>query len=327
MQRSLAVLSPSVYNMFKYTPWYFFTGRKNFAHGRDKVYSLNNTPLALDNGQLVSDYTNALSLRDGYTLNNVMDFKPLTLSNTAMLNQISSRENTGGVPGQAVTANFGTTISIDLTKIFSFTLPAPKRRVVQPVKSLNLDLGYTVASNMLVTQNILEYSHTPGIGLFFGWNDKSIRTSFDFDYRVRKMHEYIPNDYSKRDRADDIYYNALSTTRLRTKDYGYGFKAEYKMGLFWLYDIFSQYYLLFSYPVWSFSYTLKLNRYDYTYSVSPEPYDMHLLQTELILDIHQYVKGGLTAKCVLERYHNPETGGVNREILSYEIGFNVSLVY
>jgi len=110
-------------------------------------------------------------------------------------------------------------------------------------------------------------------------------------------------------------------------DIGYSFSAMYETDITWLYNAFSSLYRLVAFPIFSIEYSLLLNRYDYTRTVSPEPYDQHLITAKLTLDLHKNVQGGLTARWALERFRNRQTEGVAREIMSYQFGLNFTLVF
>ena len=75
------------------------------------------------------------------------------------------------------------------------------------------------------------------------------------------------------------------------------------------------------------SYEFLFNRYDYEYTVSPEPYDMHLITADLDIDIHRNIQGGLTSRWAFEKIRNRETGNVYKEIFSYELLFAMTLLY
>ncbi len=110
-------------------------------------------------------------------------------------------------------------------------------------------------------------------------------------------------------------------------DRGYRFTAFFETDVLWLHTLFSELYELASKPIFSLEYSLLLNRYDYTVTVAPESYDQHLVTGRLTLDLHRNIQGGLTGRWALEKFRNRETGGVYREIMSYELGMNFTLLF
>ena len=72
---------------------------------------------------------------------------------------------------------------------------------------------------------------------------------------------------------------------------------------------------------------MEIDRYDYTKTVSPEPYDLYMLKSDLSLDLHKNVRGGMAGRMALEKYRNRENNGVSREVFSYEISGTISLIF
>lgn len=110
-------------------------------------------------------------------------------------------------------------------------------------------------------------------------------------------------------------------------DFGFTMEVTWETDVKWLYDLFAKAYKLVSYPIFTVSYAVALNRYDYLATVSPEPYDSHLWTMKLSMDIHKNVRGGLSSRLALEQYRDRNTSEVTREIFSYEVGFNFTLVF
>jgi hypothetical protein len=57
---------------------------------------------------------------------------------------------------------------------------------------------------------------------------------------------------------------------------------------------------------------MEIDRYDYTKTVSPEPYDLYMLKSSLTLDLHKNVNGGITGIMALEKFRNLENNGISR---------------
>ncbi|MFW5770891.1 MAG: hypothetical protein ACOCX9_05600, partial [Spirochaetota bacterium] len=121
--------------------------------------------------------------------------------------------------------------------------------------------------------------------------------------------------------------NMTNTEYFKNVDRGYTMSLLYETDITWLYDFLSKWYDLIARPIFRTEYSLILNRYNYTYTTSPEPYDQHMLSAEITLDLHKNLQGGLSSRGVLERYRNRDTGGINRELISYEIGVHLSLIF
>ena len=181
---------------------------------------------------------------------------------------------------------------------------------------------------MLITSNIAEEVHSPSLGIVFKRDRAGIGLKGGVDYRLRKNREYIPLDYDERSRSDDVYFENMSNqVPFSEKELGYRFSAFFETDVIWLHDFFSQFYTLTANPVFNLEYSLLLNRYDYTATVSPEPYDQHLVSGKLTLDLHRNIQGGLTGRWALEKFRNRESDGVYREIISYELGMNFTLLF
>ena len=113
----------------------------------------------------------------------------------------------------------------------------------------------------------------------------------------------------------------------RERDRGYSFSSLYETDVHWIYNLLSGLYELISYPIFSLEYSLLINRYDYSDTVSPEPYDQHLITEKLTIDLHKNIQGGISARFAHERFKDRETNELVREIRSYELGFNFSLIF
>lgn len=101
----------------------------------------------------------------------------------------------------------------------------------------------------------------------------------------------------------------------------------YETDVAWIFNLFSGFYRLVSHPVATFEYKMALNRYDYSITTAPEAYDMHLFSGKLTMDVHKNVQGGISSRLVLEQYRNRDSGSVNREIFSYEVSAQFTLIF
>jgi len=226
-----------------------------------------------------------------------------------------------------VTINANTNINFDLMRIFSFGFFRPNTPGL-PYHAATFFVGYDYGRNMLITYNIEENVHTPRVGLTLKRDRSSLSLRTGVDYRHRTRKEYIDYEESERDRRDDVYIeNMAISPQFKEVDRGYSFSVLYETDIQWLYNAFSSLYKLVAFPIFSIEYSLLLNRYDYTRTVSPEPYDQHLVTAKLTMDLHKNVQGGLIARWALERYRNRQTEGIAREIMSYQVGLNFTLVF
>jgi hypothetical protein len=212
-------------------------------------------------------------------------------------------------------------------QIFSFGFFRPNK-IGQPHHSANFNAGYTFARNMLITSNIEENTHSPFMALTFKSDRSSLGVKSEINYRQRNNKEYIPADDAERSSKDDIYFNNMQTGQsFKECDKGYKFSVLYETDVLWLHRWFSYFYELTGHPIFSIEYSLLLNRYDYSKTTSPEPYDQHLVTGKLTLDLHKNVQGGITGRAALERFRNRETNNINREIQSYELALNFTLLF
>ncbi len=192
-------------------------------------------------------------------------------------------------------------------RIFSFSFFRPNK-IGMPYHSANLNIGYTFARNMLITSDIEENTHGPNAALTFKRDRSSLGLKTEFNYRQRNKREYISLNESTRSRKDDIYAANMQTKEsFKENDKGYKYSILYETDVLWLYRWFSYFYELTAYPIFSIEYSLTLNRYDYSKTTSPEPYDQHLLTGKVTLDLHKNIQGGLTGRAALERFRARET--------------------
>lgn len=327
LHRGYNGVSEAGLNLFRYPPWHFFVGRGNYSNGRDYAYRHLNRKPVFPTGSTVSNYTNNLRVIDNYALTTNVDLERLVLNLSTALNQVSERQAVNGIPQQVVSMSSNMNIVIDLMRVFSFGF-FRANTIGKPYHSASLTLGHNFSRNMIITSNINEYSHMPEAGLTFKRDRASLAFKFGFEFRLRSRMEFIPFDYFERSRRDDVYVSNLQTLQhFRERDRGYVFSALYETDVNWMYDLFSSFYKLVAFPIFSLEYSMIINRYNYTYSTSPEPYDRHMLSGKLTLDLHKNVQGGVMGRCAYERYHKRSTSTVNRETISYDFGLNFSLIF
>jgi len=327
IKRVYSGLSNSVLNIVEYPPWYNFKGRGNFANGRDFAYHKFNNKLDETSNSPIGNYNNQLRLIDNAGINTMFDAGICIINLSGSINQVSERQLLSGTPQEVVSINANSNINFDLMQIFGTGFFRPNK-FGMPHHSANLNLGYNFIRNMQITSNIEENSHVPALGITFKRDRSSLAIKGEYNYRQRNKKEYISLDDNKRDPKDDIYVANMSTLEsFKDKDEGYKFSILVETDVQWLHKLFMYFYALTGYPIFSLEYSLILNRYDYSKTTSPEPYDQHLLTAKLTLDLHKNIQGGLTGRAALERFRDRKTNHINREIQSYEIALNFSLLF
>ncbi|HPW50990.1 MAG TPA: hypothetical protein PKV85_01395, partial [Spirochaetota bacterium] len=317
LSRSLKSLGVIGTNLFKYPFWKFFTGSGNYSNGRKILEKTLNSKI--DN---YDDYDNSIALRDAIDLTNSTEYSFYKGDYNFSIWQNTNRQSTSGLPQQTVNFRAETIIGLNLADLFGISFKEPERSIVKNETAFSFEPGYSYERNMIITQNVLEQKNSPSLGISLTQNDSSYRIKIGIDLISRKSHDYI------KDEGDDAkYYANIGETKLDSKERSWNFNAEYSTGLLLLYDYFSKYYPLHSYPILKLSYGFTLNRYDYRFETEPEGYDSHILSAELLLDIHENIKGSINGKCSLEKWRERETGMVNREIISYELSFSLIVIF
>ena len=322
--RVMSEVSGNAFNLMGNYPGKFFTGRGNFAGGRDMVYYTMNR--GVETSSESADYNNSLKLVDDISFDFAMDTGLFDLSVNSGLNQICERSNIYGIPNQVITLSSGFSLRFDLMNLFSFGFFRGNSAGL-PHHSSSLDLGFSFADRMFITSNIDEKTLSPESGIIFRWDRSSLSFSAALDYRIKKDREFINYGTSPEGR-DYIYIsNMPEQASFSEKDYGYRFSTIYETDVAWVYDYFSMLYKLTALPVFTFEYNMALNRYDYFNSVSPEPYDLFMIKSALTFDLHKNIRGGVGGALSLERFRNRDDQGISREVFSYEISGNITILF
>lgn len=326
VSRVLSELSPVAFNLFSSFPWKNFSGRGNYARGRDMVYRSMNEKLDIMETDSSVDYDNALRLDEKFTADLSVNIDVADITVSGGLGQICERGNLYGIPNQVVTWQTGVNADFDLMKIFSSGFFRGNSAGL-PYHGATLSTGVDYTDSMIITENIDEIRISPGLGLIFRIDRTSFGIKGTVDYRKRKSEEFIDCN-TPPGHPDYIYISNMEGNQgFSEEDRGYKFTAFYETDVRWIYDYFSSFYKLNGLPVFSMEYTMEIDRYDYTKTVSPEPYDLHMLKCDLTMDLHKNVRGGMTGKAALEKFRNRENNGVSREVISYEISGTFSLIF
>ncbi len=327
ISRAYGAISGAGFNQIRYNPFRFLRGRGNFAGGRDYVYATMNEAIVFDNGSSAANYGNSLRLVDTISTSGIANFGPADLTLSMGLNNLCERKQILSPPQQVVSLSANAGLTVDVMQIVSFGFFRPNRPGL-PHHAASITGGYMFTRNMIITSNIREDVHSPSLGITFKRDRAGLGIKGGIDFRFRKDVEYIPLDDNERSSKDDIYAaNMSSTTSFKETDRSYKFSTFFETDVIWLYDVFSSFYELKAKPIFNIEYSLLLNKYEYTVTVSPEPYDQHLVTGKLTLDLHQNIQGGLLGRWALEKFRNRETDGVYREIISYEVGLNFTLLF
>lgn len=324
--RVLSGLSSPVYNLIGNYPGYYFKGRGNAAKGRDIIYGTLNDNNRIKEIDASTEYANSLKLIDNFSIDFSLNAGQFNFSAMSRLSQVSERTDVYGIPNQVVTLESGFNFEFNLMKIFNFGFFRNNGEGLEYHTSI-LEAGLNFADSMLITYNINEKKITPSTGIIFKWNRNSLGFKYAFDYRKRQNREYINTDLTEGD--DDYIYlsNIEGNSAFREEDFGHTFSVVYKTDVGWLYYFFSSYYQLTGIPVFSIEYKQQMNRYDYFQTVSPEPYDLYMLTSDLILDLHKNVQGALTGKMAIENYRNRDTDGISKQVMSYEVSASLSFIF
>lgn len=326
ISKILSGLSSSVYNLFKYYPGYYFRGRGNFGKGRDMVYDIFNDDYNIKDISSTGDYNNSLKLIDKFTADFSVDLDIIKFYYTGSLNQVCERSNIYGIPNQVVSADGGVNFEFDLMRILGFGF-FRKNGEGLPYHSSLLNLGLNYTDSKLITYNIHEKKVSPSIELILKWDRSSLGFKYELDYRKRNDKDYININLNEWD-SDYIYLeNMEGTNEFSEKDMGHKFSSIYETDVGWIYSFFSKFYKLTGIPIFSIEYKMERDRYDYFNSVSPEPYDLYMVTSELKLDLHKNVQGGIKGKVALENFRNRENEGVSKQVRSYEISASISIIF
>lgn len=327
IRRSYGALAGASFNIFKYNQIKFLQGRDNFAGERDYVFSTLNEPIAFDDGKVVPGYNNSLKCVDSISLSSLTNFGMMDVTLVLGINNLSERKQILSPPQQIVSYSAQVGVNVDLMRIFSFGFFRPNKPGI-PHHAAHVTSNYTYSRNMIITSNIQEDVHSPILGLNFKRDRTGVGLKGGIDFRLRKDVEYIPTRFEERDRRDDVYAeNLVSTEHFKEDDKSYKFSVFFETDVNWLYNAFASIYELKARPIFNIEYSLLWNRYDYTLTVSPEPYDQHLCTTKLVLDLHQNIQGGILGRWAFEKFRNRDTNGVYREIISYELGLNFTMLF
>lgn len=326
ISRIMSNIANPIYNFIYYPPWYFFKGRSNYANSRDfTTHTLSDKPSI--HSIIFDNYNNYFKLIDNASFAINWELSPFNLFNNFSINSLSERNGVDTPAQQVVSYIFTSTLSLDLMKIFSFGFFRPNRPDA-PYHSSTILFEYQFNKYLRITSNILQNEHTPSIGITFKSDRTSWSSKFGISLRTQQWHEFIPIDPIKRAQSDNIYFNNLtSTLPYSNTDKGYTFSSAFETDITMLYNLLSRWYILASYPIFRIEYLMNLNRYNYTYFTSPEPYDLYNITSSFTLNVHKNIQGSIVAKCFLEKYHNRINNDVNREIISYSIDFQLSILF
>ncbi len=326
VSRVYSVLSPAAYNLFSYWPCYFFFGRGNFAHGRDYVHGRLNQNLSIMDELSSIEYNNSLQLEEIISSDIQLNFKNTDIMLTSSLSQTCNRTDIYGIPNQVIIAQLGISSDFDMVKILkrNFTGQSVDGGIFNAVI---VSPGINYSDTMIITANTDEQDFSPELGVVFKRNRSSFKIKGAFDYRVFKNHEFIDTDLAEGDK-DYIYLENMEGNNAFTeKDYGYKLNLLFETDVQWIYDYFSLAYKLTGIPVFSIEYIMQLNRYNYTETVSPEPYDLYQLKSGLTLNLHKNIKGIFSGAIALENYRNRSDESINSQVLSYELAWSFSLIF
>ncbi len=321
ISRALSTIAGAALNIFQYWPGYFFTGRNNSAAGRDYITGTINNHTS---GTQYTGYNNNLRLIDNFSFNFTLDFDKIAVVSSLSLNQVAERLNIFGISQQVITFRYGINFTFDFMKLFTSGEFFRPNQVGKPYHGLVFDIGYAISDNMLITTNIEELVHSPLIGFSIKWGRANVGIKTGVDYKERYFKEFIVDDGG----PDSIYAkNIPGNSVFKNTDMGFKLSFIFETDVNWLYNFFASFYKLTASPIFTFEYIMGINRYDYSMSVSPQPYDSYLFNMKLTLDLHKNIQGGIQSRFALEQYRSWLTTGISREVFSYEIALNFTLLF
>ncbi len=322
----LSGISSPVYNLFNYYPGYFFKGRGNAGEGRDMIYSTLNDDNGIRDISSTNEYNNSIKLMDKFTTDISVEGDLFKVFSSGSLSQVCERSNIYGTPNQIVIADAGIDLEFDLMKIFKFSFFRSNGEGL-PYHSSFIDFGINFTDSMMITYNINEKKIAPSTGIIFKWDKSSLSFKYEFDYREKMNKEYISTNLNPGE-SDYIYLqNMEGNSEFSEKDYGHKFSSKYETDVVWLYNFFSRFYKLTGIPLFTVEYKMEINRYDYFRTVSPEPYDLQMITSDLKLDLHKNVQGGISGSAALEKFRNRENNGISREVMSYQVSASITFIF
>jgi hypothetical protein len=319
-------LGSPAYNLIYNYPGIYLQGRGNAGNGRDLIHGVFNDDHGIAGISSSSEYNNSLKLIDNLNADLSFDADLFQFYTSGSISQVCERSNIYGIPNQVIIGDSSINFEFDLMQIFKTGFFRGNGEGL-PYHSSTLDLGLNFTDSMLITQNINEKKIGPSTGIFFKWDRSSISFKYEFDFRVKTNEEYISTSLTEGD-SDYIYLlNMEGNSSFSEKDYGHKFMSRYETDVEWLYSFFSGFYKLTGLPLFSVEYKMEINRYDYFKTVSPEPYDLFMIISDLNLDLHKNVQGSVSGKMALEKFRNRENKGISRQVFSYEVNTGISFIF
>ncbi|HOP62333.1 MAG TPA: hypothetical protein PK906_03105 [Spirochaetota bacterium] len=325
VSRVYSKLSSGAYNLLSRWPGYFFFGRGNYANGRDFVYGKLNENLPVMETAAAVEYNNSLSLQEDISADLQLSVSEADITLTGALGQNCQRSDIYGVPSQVITADLGVNSEFDLLRILRGS--GGRNFSGGLFNSIIVSTGVDYSDNMIITANTDEQKVSPSLGFTFKMDRSSFKIHGGLDYRVFRDHEFIDTGTAEGD-EDYIYLeNMTGNESFKEEDFGYKLNMAYETDVQWIYDYFSLVYKLTGIPVFSLEYIMQIDRYNYTDTVSPEPYDLYQLKSGLTLNLHENVKGMFAGGAALENYRNRSDETINSQVLSYEVSWKFTLIF
>jgi len=319
-------LSSPVYNLIARYPGFYFRGRGNGGEGRDLIYNKFNNDRGIKDISSTNEYNNSLKLMDTFTTDLSVDLNLFKFYSSGSISQVCERSNIYGTPNQVIIADSGMNFEFDAMKIFTFGFFRSNGEGL-PYHSSIINIGLNFTDSMLITYNIDEKKIAPSAGIIFKWDRSSLAFKYGFEFREKTKKEFINADLAAGDRDYIYLLNMEGNNNFREKDFGHKFSTIYETDVGWIYYFFSNFYKLTGIPVFTVEYKMEINRYDYFKTVSPEPYDLYMVTTDLKMDLHKNVQGGISGKMAVENFRNRENNGISKQVISYGIIASISFIF
>ncbi|MBN1498625.1 MAG: hypothetical protein JW982_00590 [Spirochaetes bacterium] len=305
------------YNYADYYPFFFFSGSSFMLKGRQSCENIRNDAVK-DDGVVFSEYDNSLSIKDTFTFSSEYQAGNYDASYSFGMTNLCQRENVSAVPGQNFNLDSSISVSLNLLKM--------SESANTEILNLDLVLSYSFLNYMLVTQNTVEYNHSPELSFIYNRKMYGFNFTASVIFRLREDHEFIRYGITDESDPDYIYSKNLSEAEFTENDRTYSAGATFFKKLD-LNSVFPDLLKSEEFPVLTIDGDIVINDYDYDNAVSPEPYDKYSLKADLSYDVYKYVTVNFYGLSVLEKYYNRETGGLYKEVLSYEAGAGIQIIF
>ncbi len=306
------------YDYAEYYPFYFFSGSSFMLNGRQVGEKIRNEQIK-ENGYVFPEYSNFLSVKDEFMFAGTFTADKYDVSCSFAMNNFCQRQNILTVPGQNFMLENNVSVTFDLIELLNIT----NSEIIE----FSITAAYSFKDYSLITQNVVEYNHDPEISFVFDRKMYGFSLTSSIAYRIREDKEFIEYGITDEKNPDYIYSKNLSENRFTEDDKTYSVKLEFYQNLNFLKYLKLQDRDSDEYPVLTVDGELIINDYDYENMISPEPYDKYSLKADVSYKVYKYTKINFYGLTLLEKYYNRDTGGLYKEVVSYEAGAGIQIIF